>query len=123
LYGVGDAVALDLPNDDCAPAEARAFVSAWADGQLADQQRDNLLLLVSELVTNVVRWAHTDARLFIVLRGRSVHVEVTDWSMLQPRTCPTPGPDGGYGLRLVDALANQWGTRQFDGGKTVWFEL
>ena len=54
---------------------------------------------------------------------KGVHVEVTDWSVLQPRPGATPGANGGYGLHLVDALSHKWGTRQFDGGKTVWFDL
>jgi anti-sigma regulatory factor (Ser/Thr protein kinase) len=118
-----DAIVLNLPNRESAPAEARAFVSTIANGKLDETQRENLLLLVSELVTNVVRWAHTDSRLAIDMTGSDVHVEVTDWSVQQPRTCPTPGPQGGYGLRLVESLSDKWGTEQFDGGKTVWFDL
>jgi hypothetical protein len=31
--------------------------------------------------------------------------------------------DGGYGLRIVDALADSWGIEPTDGGKVVWFEV
>jgi anti-sigma regulatory factor (Ser/Thr protein kinase) len=114
---------VDLPNDECAPADARAFVVAVARDHLAEQRVDDLALLVSELVTNVVRWARTTSVLRVELHDESVHVELTDFCAQLPQHRDTAGAHGGFGLRLLDQLASSWGTRPFDGGKTVWFDL
>lgn len=97
---------------------------------LPQAMRDDLLLLLTELVTNAVR--HSGAAkgdpIEIAMRESRdcVRVEVTD---------PGDGfdrPDevvadlsktGGLGLVLVDRLSRAWGTRQTRKGSLVWFEL
>ena len=112
-----------LTGDDVAPAAARRFVrETLADQRLSATLRDDLELLVSELVTNVVRHARTDLDLRIRLRFDTVCLIVQDHSPLEPRVREDPGY-GGWGLRLVDELALEWGVDQQPDGKAVWAVL
>ena len=98
------------------------------DGRLPGDQLGDVRLLVSELVTNALRHAELgegDAiRLVVWVSDATVRVEVCD---------PGPGfgaedmpsdPDraSGWGLFLVQTLADRWGFER-DGGTLVWFEL
>lgn len=83
-------------------------------------------LLVSELVTNVMR--HTPATCAYVgmmASDDTIRVEVTDSSLAPPerRVHPDLGEPGGLGLGIVDAIATRWGVVPSVDGKTVWFEL
>jgi len=85
-------------------------------------------LLVSELVSNAVRHADLSADEQITLRvgiaAGFVRVEVHDPGRgfaLQKRTSASP-QGSGWGLFLVERLADQWGVHT-DGGTTVWFEI
>jgi hypothetical protein len=52
------------------------------------------------------------------------HIEVTDPSMDAPQMrCAGPDDEKGRGLAIIDALADDWGTRFTDHGKTVWFTI
>ena len=120
--------AATFPADRESPARARAFLAdrlaAWdcaGAGEVA-------LLLLSELVTNGVLHAGTPVGVAAGYDGRTVAVAVTDgvpggitpgpWPVSHPRGAPS-----GRGLRIVDALADDWGVSVHDRGKTVWFEL
>jgi hypothetical protein len=95
-------------------------------------------VLVSELVTNTVLHTTGDAELRVAVLDAPtdasgdvcetvVRVEVADRDPNLPRTRPTTGAEGGFGLRIVTALADRWGVlRSHDEGgtgKVVWFEL
>ncbi len=114
---------LELPRDALAPALARHAVGvlvADLDPRLVDDAR----LLVSELVTNSVRYgAGPVVRVRIRLdAGRGLRCEVTDDGVgFVPTTGAVEGGAGGWGLRLVDRLADGWGVA--DGSTHVWFEL
>lgn len=110
------------PTDD-APREARRKLASWlGPGHPA---LPTLSLLVSETVTNVLRHSREPAELRVAMSGTSVRVEVEDVTPGSLRVVADPGGQGGFGLRLIDALATTWGcTRAASGrGKTVWFEL
>jgi hypothetical protein len=79
-------------------------------------------LIASELASNVVDHANTMATLRISLRRRFVTIAVRDGSTQQPRRV-NPGPAGGRGLLLVEAMAHSWGWLPVDGGKVVWASL
>ncbi len=80
-------------------------------------------LLVSEVVANAVLHAHTWAHLVLRLRGRLLRVEVTDTGTGQLARRDTPDEEGGFGMRILDALADRWGVEARPRGKVVWFEL
>jgi len=79
-------------------------------------------VIAGELVTNVVDHANTMATLRISLRQRFVTIGVRDGSTEEPRRVP-PGPLGGRGLMLVEAMAHSWGWLPVEGGKVVWASL
>lgn len=79
-------------------------------------------VIAGELVTNVVDHANTMATLRLSLRQRYVTIGVRDGSTEEPRRVP-PGPLGGRGLMLVEAMAHSWGWLPVEGGKVVWASL
>ncbi|MFI1885819.1 ATP-binding protein [Streptomyces jumonjinensis] len=90
---------------------------------------DITVLLVSELVTNSLRYASGPIGVRLIRRkpGESIPlllVEVSD-PLPDPPTERVAAPDdeGGRGLQLVAGTARRWGTRRGSTGKTVWFEL
>lgn len=94
---------------------------------------DVTVLLVSELVTNSMRYTAGPIGVRLVRprpdgEGPAAHpgllVEVSD-PLPDPPTERMAGPDdeGGRGLQLVACSARRWGTRRGKSGKTVWFEL
>ena len=111
-----------------ASSEARSAVLA-GDGAVPTSVRDDILLLVSELVTNAVRHAGVgpDRSLHVQLRRgpRGVRVEVAHpGNGFQHKPVP-PSLDagGGWGLVLVDRIADRWGITGSTDGTCVWFEL
>jgi serine phosphatase RsbU (regulator of sigma subunit) len=83
---------------------------------------DTTELMVSEIVTNAVRFASRPLSLRL-LRTDVLRCEVTDDSPQVPRMRQTGlGDEGGRGLFLVDQLALRWGSTRLSSGKVVWFE-
>ena len=84
----------------------------------------DLLLLVSELVTNAVRHARSerfDVRLEV--RPEALRLEVHDHGAgFEPSIRPSDDGRGGYGLYIVDRLADRWGVEHGEGG-VIWLEL
>lgn len=82
-------------------------------------------LMVSELVTNAVRYASGDGVELLARRSPgALWVEVGDSDTRVPRLRhATPEDEGGRGLALVQALATSWGSRATLDGKVVWFRL
>ncbi|MBT2438852.1 SpoIIE family protein phosphatase [Streptomyces sp. ISL-36] len=98
---------------------ARAQLTAWDLEPLVD----TVELLVSELVTNALRYGEGEIRLRL-LRDRTLVCEVWDAGLVQPRRRRARDTDeGGRGLQLVGLLSAAWGSRRTPRGKTVWFEL
>jgi anti-sigma regulatory factor (Ser/Thr protein kinase) len=96
-------------------------------GSLDDEQLDTLRLLVTELVTNSVRHAGTQhwIELDVDLYANAIRAQVRDHGAgFDPPEQPEPHPDrpGGWGLCLVDTLADRWGVA-LDETTCVWFEL
>ena len=87
---------------------------------------DDATLLVSELVTNAVKYGPEEETIrLIVEQARTAHA--LHRARPRPRAAArdarreTIPPRGGHGLRLVDALADRWGVER--GSTRVWFEL
>ena len=110
-----------------APAEARAWV-AGALPLLPTAVTDDVLLVVSELVTNAVRHGGAGIELALTVLPDRVRVAVSDSGATLPVVAPgQPAVDRptGRGLLIVAATARDWGvdrggTRP---GKTVWAEV
>ncbi|WP_189389375.1 SpoIIE family protein phosphatase [Streptomyces sp. SDr-06] len=81
-------------------------------------------LLVSEVVTNGIRHAHGHQVELRLVRAEALLCEVVDDDHTLPSLL-SAGPDdeAGRGLRVVSALAREWGTSRTGDGKTVWFDV
>ncbi|MFD4789588.1 SpoIIE family protein phosphatase [Streptomyces sp. NPDC058459] len=108
--------------DETVVADARRAVrerlGAWGLEELAFTTE----LIVSELVTNAVRYAGAPVGLRLI-RDDVLVCEVTDPSNTQPRLRRAVWSDeGGRGLFLVAQLCTRWGSRYGPTGKTIWTE-
>jgi len=124
---VSDAVLVELPAEPSAVAIARSFVAEYASG-LDPVLRDDAELLVSELVSNAVQHGRPSISLRVRTDPPGIGIEVQDEGpdlpSLPPEE-PTTDRPSGRGLRIVAALASDWGVQSADGGlgKVVWFTL
>lgn len=116
-----------FPADPGAVRTARARVRAQLGDWGLESVEDMTALLVSELVTNSLRYASGPIGVRLVRPGKPsapLLVEVSDPIPEPPRErTAAPDDEGGRGLQLVACSARRWGTRQGRTGKTVWFEL
>ncbi len=110
------------PYDDAAHG-SRLLVREFLDGQGASDLADDGELLISELVSNVVRHAHSPVEVDLHWDHDTLRADVRDGSSILPAVEDLAGADGGYGLRIVAAVARDWGVTQLDEGKEVWFTL
>jgi hypothetical protein len=79
-------------------------------------------LLVSELVTNAVKYSRGDVTLRLV-NERALVCEVLDNSAALPRLRQANSDDEhGRGLQVVRQLSKRWGARRTTTGKVVWCE-
>ncbi len=89
-----------------------------------EDARSTAELLVSELVTNAVKYGRPPLWLLIEMRPGLIHASVSDTSNALPqRRTVAPDAEGGRGLLVLDALAGSWGTVVADSGKYLWFDL
>ncbi|MER5857034.1 SpoIIE family protein phosphatase [Streptomyces sp900105245] len=114
---------LELPPDPAMVARARTL----AGRQLADWGLSELSftaeLVVSELVTNGIRYA-TGPVMLRLIRDRCLLCEVSDNAHTAPHLRRARRDDeGGRGLFLVAQMTQRWGTRYTSSGKTIWAEL
>jgi len=107
------------------PRAARRFVGDTLRQWDVGVEWETVELLVSEVVTNAMIHARTDAEVAVVLQRDVVRIEVGDRSDDPPRPRDAvPHGVSGRGVKLVAALASAWGVdRGLAGGKVVWFEL
>ncbi|MEU6442102.1 SpoIIE family protein phosphatase [Streptomyces sp. NPDC047046] len=112
-----------LPRDPQSVGKAREYTRERLAGWGLEALADTTELLVSELVTNALRYGDGEIRLRLLL-DRTLVCEVWDEGLVQPRRRRAKDTDeGGRGLQLVGLLAASWGSRRTPHGKTVWFEL
>jgi len=101
----------------------------WLPAASADQRAaaEDVLLVVSELVTNACLHAEGPDELWITCDKKVFRVEVSDRGTGQPapRTPHRAGRPGGHGMFIVQRLCLDWGVIRTAGvaGKTVWAEL
>lgn len=106
-----------------APAEARRFVLGGLRKRLGRATRpdvEDVVLVVSELVTNAVRAEAAVIDLSLVVEDERVQVEISDDAEGWPRMRRADPEDlSGRGLAIVDQLADRWDTTQLRRGKRV----
>jgi anti-sigma regulatory factor (Ser/Thr protein kinase) len=114
-----------FPPAEDAPAQARAALEVF-DQILAPEVLEDLQLVVSELVTNSVKFGPQRSITLALQIGAAglVHGEVIDQGDGERASIemnPEPTLAGGWGLHLVDRLAQRWGVHE--GSTHVWFEI
>jgi DNA-binding NarL/FixJ family response regulator len=114
----------ELPAEPLSASQARDAVTNALITTVSDTSLDTLVLLTSELVTNVVTHARSRCHLGVELFDEVVRVSVTDESGV-PLEVRSVGSDSesGRGLALVEMLSSNWGVVNRTAGKTVWFEV
>jgi anti-sigma regulatory factor (Ser/Thr protein kinase) len=108
-----------------APGEGRQFLRQQLCHNMPQKSLDTALLLVSELVTNAVRHAHTEIELAVTVEPTKVCVEVSDGCPDPPTVHyeHSPNSEGRWGMVLLSVLSDSWGVLCHPHGKTVWFSL
>jgi anti-sigma regulatory factor (Ser/Thr protein kinase) len=109
-----------LPRSTDSIGTARRLVNQHTHA-LTAKQRDDAVLMVSELVTNAVVHGIGTISLRIDINENALRVEVSDEGNAAIAPSPTLGAHGGWGLRVVDELADDWGVRV--GSTKVWFRI
>ncbi|GCD95938.1 ATP-binding SpoIIE family protein phosphatase [Embleya hyalina] len=119
----GDSTVWALPTDPACVGQARDLavrrLAEWGLDELAFTTE----LVVSELVTNALRYGGDGPITLRLIRGDVLVCEVSDGSNTQPRLRRARTTDeGGRGLFLVAQLTRRWGSRYRQHGKTIWAE-
>ncbi|MGW9305874.1 MULTISPECIES: SpoIIE family protein phosphatase [Streptomyces] len=115
-------VSWEVPLDPAAVGATRNKVARQLEAWGLDELTMTTELIVSELVTNAIRYASGPVRLRLLLQS-VLTCEVSDASSTTPRLRHARTTDeGGRGLFLVAQLARRWGTRYTRRGKIIWAE-
>ncbi|NBE50175.1 ATP-binding SpoIIE family protein phosphatase [Streptomyces boluensis] len=113
---------LDLPSDPSAVSGARSFASDRLDAWGLDELSFTTELIVSELVTNAIRYGKSPVQLRLINES-TLTCEVFDANSTAPHLRHARSNDeGGRGLLLVAQLSERWGTRHSRAGKVIWAE-
>ena len=116
----GEPVIVAAVKDTVADLRSQVRARATAEGWLAPEQVENLLLALSEVATNGIRHGGEERDLRIWLTGDAVVCEVTDNGPVPPGPLagylpPRAGVIGGMGLWLVQQLCDAMAIRAVDG--------
>ena len=114
-----------LPADLRSAREARELVRNTLDGWTDGDRIDDIVLCVSELVTNAVVHASSSPPILVHVRPAVIHVEVSDTSDVMPTPREAELDDtSGRGMSILTGFSDRWGSlRRSGGGKTVWFDV
>ena len=114
-----------FPPAEDAPAQARAALEVF-DQILSPEVLEDLQLVVSELVTNSVKFGPQRNITLSLQLGtdglvRGEVIDQGDGERAKIELIPEPTLEGGWGLHLVDRVAQRWGVHE--GSTHVWFEV
>jgi serine/threonine-protein kinase RsbW len=122
--GKPDERRLQLPRHPKAASQARRWVERLLRaGGISEPTCESARLVSSELVSNALRHGQGKIELRLTMLGEYLRIEVVDEGSDQAPAVRSDAPDesGGWGLRIVDQLAVQWGV--FEGTTHVWADL
>ncbi|MET7366391.1 SpoIIE family protein phosphatase [Streptomyces sp. NPDC005566] len=113
----------EVPHDPAAVSrirtEATRKLEAWGLGEATFTTE----LILSELVTNAIRYGDSPISLRLLRDRDSLICEVGDGTSTSPHLRRAAFTDeGGRGLFLVAQMSRRWGTRYTDRGKIIWAE-
>lgn len=122
LLGAEQVADWDLPSDPAAVADARKTASRMLSEWGLEELVFTTELVVSELVTNAIRYSDGPIRLRLI-KERALVCEVFDGGATAPHLRhPRTTDEGGRGLLLVSQVTQRWGTRFVPDGKIIWAE-
>ncbi|GHE06660.1 SpoIIE family protein phosphatase [Streptomyces alanosinicus] len=114
----------DIPADPALVALIRKQAVEQLDTWGLSEAAFTTELVVSELVTNAIRYGAHPIRLRLIHDAATLICEVSDTSPTAPHLRRAKTFDeGGRGLLLVAQLTQRWGSRHTPEGKTIWAEL
>ncbi|MGW7789958.1 SpoIIE family protein phosphatase [Streptomyces tricolor] len=114
----------DIPADPALVAPIRKQVVEQLDTWSLSEASFTAELVVSELVTNAIRYGARPIRLRLIHDAATLICEVSDTNHTAPHLRRAKTFDeGGRGLLLVAQLTQRWGSRHHPEGKTIWAEL
>ncbi|MFD8804734.1 SpoIIE family protein phosphatase [Streptomyces sp. NPDC059597] len=114
----------DVPDDPALVASVRREVGEQLERWSLSEAAFTAELVVSELVTNAIRYGSQPVRLRLIHDADRLICEVSDASHTAPHLRRAKTFDeGGRGLLLVAQLTQRWGSRHTAEGKTIWAEL
>ncbi|QTE02646.1 SpoIIE family protein phosphatase [Streptomyces cyanogenus] len=120
----GQVATWDIPADPALVAPVRKQVVEQLDTWSLSEASFTTELVVSELVTNAIRYGAHPIRLRLIHDAATLICEVSDTSPTAPHLRRAKTFDeGGRGLLLVAQLTQRWGSRHHAEGKTIWAEL
>jgi len=114
---------VELPRTLDAPGEARDAITQL-EPSLPEHVVGDMTLLVSELVTNSVKYGgEGPVRLEITHTDDRIRTEIVDQGVgfTPVERDGDLSREGGWGLHLVEELTDRWGT--YEGSTHVWFEI
>lgn len=121
-------LSIRIPATPDAPRLGRHALDGWLQELVGPARADDARLIATELVSNAVRHGSTSPSEVITLS-----VETSDGSIRIAVEQPTSASsakvadrsaeqEGGFGLLLVDRLADAWGVEHGQPGR-VWFAI
>lgn len=118
-------VSVEFHKESTAPRRARKALQPLLDDP-DDPISEAVETVTSELVSNVIQ--HTadggTVKAWDPKPDQPFHLEVADDEACDPVSPDVPPQEGGRGLRIVEALADEWGVEHRGGkGKTVWADF
>ncbi|MFI6056085.1 amino acid permease [Streptomyces violascens] len=112
----------ELPPDPAMVGDARNAATEQLGAWGLDDLAFTTELIVSELVTNAIRYAHGPVHVRLI-RDQTLICEVSDTGHTSPHLRHAETDDeGGRGLFIIAQMAQRWGTRYTATGKTIWVE-
>ncbi|MFJ8622998.1 SpoIIE family protein phosphatase [Kitasatospora sp. NPDC093550] len=113
----------DVPIDPAAVSRVRSACVEQLDAWGLEEIAFGAELILSELITNAIRYGAPPVRVRLLRDGTELVCEVSDGSSTAPHLRWAATTDeGGRGIFLVAQLAHRWGTRYEAGGKVIWSE-
>ena len=115
-------MSVDLVRHARAPANARRAIERhFRECGVAETTIDDALLVVTELVNNAVEHGRGQIELRLRTPPNGVRIEVVDEGEGATSDIQGYRDSGGWGLRVVDHLALEWGAHE--GTTHVWAVL
>ena len=117
---------IHLPAEKASASAARRFVGEVCSRWGCEHSLDEVLVVVSELVTNAVVHARSACDVRLSRKNGTVRIEVRDQGAGSPDPhLPAEEDEHGRGLFLISAMSRAWGVEPSDSGvgKSIWAEL